>query len=412
MALMIAAVSNYPLAFDGSNYLLQLLNNQELFNPVYRYSNAIFQLPTLLASRFIDSLPVLRAIFSFSYSTAVPISLLITYSVLPKEKKSYWNFILFCLIGGTILEQGFWVTENLFATQLSWPFLILLLSDRLTRIQWIIFVILLIFLFIAHPATIVTMAFFMIFMAYKYYETPDALGSGSVVKIIFVSTFIGLKLFDYLFLKMTYAVYPGSFIRYLFPNPNDPVRICALYTPHLVAVSAQYFKKSFAYIVLSVLFFASTIYLSLSNLATPVNVHGDVVLSSILLMAVFAFLYSKNIAVSTKFTHLSRAVALLFLIVISSLSLLWHNYVRSIHEFFYNSSVACIEFSKYREDYKPNGFAGDWTGSVSLVSNDSRKLKKAILPEPIDCQNFDRGTDFIYHRDSVWTAQLTKRWFR
>ena len=415
LALVIAALSNHPLVFDGSNSLLSLLNTQQFHIFSNRYVAAIFQWPTLLASRFTESLPVLRQIFSFSYAIpVVPISLLLTYYVLPQDKKSYWNLILFGLIGGTILAQGTWVSENVIALQFSWPLLVLLLSDGIRRIHWLILALLFTFLYVSHTSTILIMGVFMIFMVYRYYE-KGVTGTESSVKIALVATFIAVKVVDDVFLSKTTARPLFFFIRYMFPHPADFVRVCALYTPILVVVSAQYVKQRYAYIGLTVLFAASTIYLSLSNLATPIVTHGDVTSSSLLHMAAFAFIYSKNSVVSPRFIYLSRAAAVLFFIVISSLALLWNEHLRSVDSFIRHGSTRCIDFSKYREGYKTNGFADDWTGAVSLVLNDNRTLKKAILPEPMDCENFVQGNGFIYHRSSFYigsVTEFTKVWFR
>jgi hypothetical protein len=112
-----------------------------------------------------------------------------------------------------------------------------------------------------------------------------------------------------------------------------------------------------------------------------------------------------------RFRYLSRFAALLFFIVVCSRSALWYDFSQSIFSFFRDSSATCVEFKKFKEDYKPNDFADDWTGAVSLVLNDTRRLKKAILPEGIDCENFAAGSDFAYLRKRDFTARFSKAWF-
>lgn len=75
VGLYVAAFSGAALAWDGSVYLFQLLDDQRPFVPHYRFVNVVLQAPVLALSLVTSDLTVLRVAFGLVY-TSIPLVVL------------------------------------------------------------------------------------------------------------------------------------------------------------------------------------------------------------------------------------------------------------------------------------------------------------------------------------------------
>lgn len=117
---VVSTVVSMPLGFDGSYYLLKLLDESAPYVPHNRLGNILLQLPALLASNIGDRLTPAVMAFSFTYSVLPLACMLACYLMVRKHNPSLmmWPAISMALV--SVVLGPVRISENLIASELAW----------------------------------------------------------------------------------------------------------------------------------------------------------------------------------------------------------------------------------------------------------------------------------------------------
>jgi len=127
LALGLATIVSAPLSFDGAFFFFQVLDTHQFAAYHGRLINVALQLPVMLATRYTESLPILRASFSIAY-TAIPlIGLIVSWMICKARRPSLfiWPAISICM--ACLPGQFSFHSEAIAAVTLLWPALLAVL---------------------------------------------------------------------------------------------------------------------------------------------------------------------------------------------------------------------------------------------------------------------------------------------
>ncbi len=135
LALGFAAYVRAPLAWDGAHHLFLITANRTTMIPEERHILALFQLPALLASRWVRDLDWITWIYSLSYC-ALPVAFVgfafaVTRGSEVARRLRIWPLISLGLFG--IWGQAYFISETQLLGMLAWPAFLHLLLDRSWR---------------------------------------------------------------------------------------------------------------------------------------------------------------------------------------------------------------------------------------------------------------------------------------
>ncbi len=121
-------VSHLPLCFDGSYFLLKVLEEQAPFCPHNRFGAAFLQLPTLVTASLTQQLAPSLAVFCFSYSVVPLLALLTSWLVLRSSKPTLiaWPAIGILLLTPPAMP-GFY-GDGFASALFAWPLFLMTLT--------------------------------------------------------------------------------------------------------------------------------------------------------------------------------------------------------------------------------------------------------------------------------------------
>src|ERR1700754_3837231 len=121
VGLFVAAFSGAALAWDGSVYLFQLLDDQRPFVPHYRLINIVLQAPVLILSMLTGDLAVLRAAFGLVYASIPLLALAASWWVVRQFAPELFVWAALGIGFGMLPGQFNFVAEALLSVLLFWP---------------------------------------------------------------------------------------------------------------------------------------------------------------------------------------------------------------------------------------------------------------------------------------------------
>src|SRR5579859_6426259 len=170
VGVIIAAVAGLPLLWDGSHYLLQLLNLQVPFLPKSRLINFPLQLLPLMASYFTQHIVPLRFIFSLCYTSVPFIALALSWWIVRKTKPTLMIWPALCIGFITIAGQMAFINEGNSVIQLFWPVFLAFLVPCSTS-TFIVIGLIAALLAFSHPFGIVLIGFAALVAIYSALRT-------------------------------------------------------------------------------------------------------------------------------------------------------------------------------------------------------------------------------------------------
>ena len=149
-----AAWANLPLTFDGSYYLISILETRQIMAPHNRLSAGIITLPTQFAVALTENLEAASLAFCLAYALVPFLAILACWLIARKSNNELMIWPLLSIGLLSAVSQTNQISENLIACQLAWPliFSALILKGRLATALNILFAVFLIFL---HPVSII-----------------------------------------------------------------------------------------------------------------------------------------------------------------------------------------------------------------------------------------------------------------
>jgi hypothetical protein len=158
LVLVIASLSGVILAYDGSYYLFQILDNAAPFSPHHRYINIPAQLPALVAMQFTDHLGVLTVAFGMGYLLLMLAPLLLAWWLV---RDTAPHLFIWVVLGTTLVQLPFqalpW-TETLTIVKLAFPLLLLIVLPP-RRYTLPLSAALIIALVLTHPNAVLMLGF-------------------------------------------------------------------------------------------------------------------------------------------------------------------------------------------------------------------------------------------------------------
>jgi hypothetical protein len=153
VAFVATACARLPLLYDGSHYLVRILEYNSPCTPYLRYSLAAFHYPVLLAAKLTGQLAPAISLFSVLFSCGPILAITLSWFLIRASKPGLivWPMISVGLM--SIFAQSFRMGECLFACELAWP-LLLGVMVPLTPLRAVSFVVLALFLAFLHPVAI------------------------------------------------------------------------------------------------------------------------------------------------------------------------------------------------------------------------------------------------------------------
>jgi hypothetical protein len=149
-ALIVAAICGDALAWDGSYYLFETLDNQTPYAPHGRLHDLLLNLPALEASHLIQDFTIIRLVFNLSYIILPLATLAASWLIVRKRAPALFVWPALAIGLGTLPGQISLTSEGIQAAQLGWPILL----ATLLRLEWRWFPVALAFaavVFVAHP---------------------------------------------------------------------------------------------------------------------------------------------------------------------------------------------------------------------------------------------------------------------
>ena len=146
-----ATYAGAALSWDGASLLFAFLDVQDVSAPHGRWSVALLQLPTLLASRSTTDVRALELVYGASYTVIPPAALLLSWLTVHRThpRLVVWHLLWLCF--AALPGQLFFVTESLIAAHLAWPVLFAVLTGT-SRAVLLPLALAAAFLFELHPA--------------------------------------------------------------------------------------------------------------------------------------------------------------------------------------------------------------------------------------------------------------------
>ncbi len=176
LILLISAYCNLQFFQDGSSYLLEILQSNSAAIRHGRLSAWLIQMPIVFLAKLLtklgistsEHLPILRFVFSLSYSLIPLISLTLSWMVVRKNKEGLLIWVVLIVLFINLINFS-WVSELLIGLQLSCPLLLASIVMPEKRMFWIMNAILLPFIFMLHPLIIflfITLAISSVYISY------------------------------------------------------------------------------------------------------------------------------------------------------------------------------------------------------------------------------------------------------
>lgn len=158
LALAAATFVNLPLGFDGSYYVLKLLDESTPYVPHNRLGNILLQLPALLASNIGDRLTPAVMAFSFTYAVIPLLCLLGCYLIVRNHNRSLmmWPAISMAMV--SVVLGPVMISENLIASELAW-LLVLGIITPANSLKSVALVSTGIFMATLHPCSVLYLGF-------------------------------------------------------------------------------------------------------------------------------------------------------------------------------------------------------------------------------------------------------------
>jgi hypothetical protein len=147
---VIATYAGAALTWDGASLLFALLDTQEVSLPHARLTVALFQYPTLLASRFSSNVRALQIVYGLTYTLLPAASALASWQLVRRTHPRLVVWPLLWLGVGAVPGQIFFVTESLIATHAAFPLLLAVVTG-LTPARGVFCLLTAIFMFGLHP---------------------------------------------------------------------------------------------------------------------------------------------------------------------------------------------------------------------------------------------------------------------
>ena len=138
VATLVATAAGLPLLWDGSLFLLETLNTRSIFIAHYRFIDALFEIPMLLAANVTTDLHILGVVFNLSYTLIPLISIGLSWWIVRKTAPA---LIVWPVLGiGLLLVSGqiFFIIETIAVVELFWPILLALLVRPPRKMNFII----------------------------------------------------------------------------------------------------------------------------------------------------------------------------------------------------------------------------------------------------------------------------------
>jgi hypothetical protein len=121
VGLVVAALSGAALAWDGSVYLFQLLDDQRPFVPHYRLINYVLQTPVLVLSKLTGDLQFLRIAFSLVYASIPLLALATSWWVVRGTAPTLFVWAALGIGFGMLPGQFNFIAEAMLSVLFFWP---------------------------------------------------------------------------------------------------------------------------------------------------------------------------------------------------------------------------------------------------------------------------------------------------
>lgn len=154
---LITTWARLALTFDGSYYLMCILESREILIPHNRLAVFLLTMPGLLVAQATDNLDATSLIFCFIYSIIPFASILACWLIVRKKQVELmlWPLVSIGLL--SIPAQASQISENLIVCQLAWPLLFGVLISK-GKLATALNLIGAIFLTALHPVSIIFLA--------------------------------------------------------------------------------------------------------------------------------------------------------------------------------------------------------------------------------------------------------------
>lgn len=134
-AAALVASSQMALNWDGSYYLVKLLQNGAPMVPHHRIGAAIFQAPAWLAMNFLADHRVIASIFSIPFALVPAVALDFSWMLVKNRQPGLFLWPVISIAVISIPAQSVLIGENLIACELAWPmFLAAVMSAGMTGV--------------------------------------------------------------------------------------------------------------------------------------------------------------------------------------------------------------------------------------------------------------------------------------
>ncbi len=150
IALTVAVLSDATLLYDGSYFLFQAVNAQEIQIPQLRVTFGLLQWPAVLATHVTDSFTILRILYSIPIVAAPLIGMALSWWVVKPERP---HLIIWPALGILLIDlpgQMHWIATSIRTNQLFWPILLAVFIGMPDRVIPVVFM-LLVATLLLHP---------------------------------------------------------------------------------------------------------------------------------------------------------------------------------------------------------------------------------------------------------------------
>lgn len=420
------ALSGAALAWDGSYYLFELLDQREPFIAHNRLVAFPFQMIVLLASYVTNDVSILKMVFGLAYALVPILSMAAAWWIVRKNTRPLFVWAVLGIGLGTLPGLLPLFAEAIMVVQLFWPILLgILVPPRRSNILIVLLFALL--SFFTHPTVIVLFAFaaFLAFIVGWRYKEQRLQKWIWAVALFLLTAFAIIR---FVFLKDSYETERMSF-DVIIETFNTSLAgfpllslICAWSAAALVFV-ATFLKQPSRRISLLVVYAAELVLILLAGIllvirsTVPRLWMGEldyrtwVIICSLpfMLICIFEALYRTPAMLreaADDWAHRLRTVqviGIVFLLVLAVQSMTWYSLTRQLDETLLENPLTCIPASSI--DWIIPTPMNHWSTTTYSILLQGRVPKKIILADG-DCTKISsqEGLHVVPWDERKWTS--------
>jgi hypothetical protein len=394
VGLLIAAVVDAPLTYDGALFFYTVLDFHQYADFHYRYINDVVQFPMLAATHLTHNARILRLIFSSGYAAVPALGLAASWLACRRRPSLFiWSAVSICV--ANLPGQFSFQSEAIMAVTLMWPAVLALLAEA-PPIIWPMVAATSIAASISHPCVVVPLAFVIILSAVLAFARPRSRAMSLLFGVFAVILLVRRSMFPFDAYETT--TFNFNTISYSFNVAVLGWPLVAIVSTCAAASALLRPSRRYTRIVLVGALLLSGVTLMVWAIDPThwwkcADFRTWVAPVSLIFMAAAAFDVLWPPALSEAQLENGRRFAFpvigaIFFVVISIQSLLWHRMSTRLTDELLHSGSGCVPSSSFA--WLRHTAMDHWATTIYATDLQALRPRTLMLPDAHSCETFAR----------------------